>query len=276
MFHSLPKERTVTSTTEASRGSARRWGPLWGARPADWALSEDQQIPTYEAALQHVALKPGQLVLDIGCGAGAFLRLVADHGARPFGLDAAEALIQLAGQRLPEADLRVGDMEALPFGEDTFDLVTGFNSFFFADDIVAALREAGRVAKPGAPIVIQVWGPHERNDLEAMKEIIRPFMPPRPPDAPGEPDYSRPGVLEDLATQAGLTPQRAFDTAWAFEYDEETLRRAMVAVAGIAVIVGSEREQEVKNAIAEGLESRRTPGGRYVLRNEYHYLIARA
>jgi SAM-dependent methyltransferase len=167
-------------------------------------------------------------------------------------------------------------MEALPYDDGTFDLVTGFNAFFFANDIVAALREAGRVAKPGAPVVIQVWGPHERNDLEAMKEIIRPFMPPRPADAPVEPDYSRRGVLEELAVQAGLTPERTFDTTWAFEYDEDSLRRALVAVAGIALIVGPDREQEVQDAIAAGLASRRTPDGRYVLVNEYHYLIARA
>ncbi len=138
-------------------GSAERWGPLWGARPDDWAVSEDQQTPTYEEALERVGLERGHLVLDIGCGAGAFLRLVADRGARPYGLDASETLVELAGKRVPEADLRVGEMEALPYEDDTFDLVTGFNSFFFADDIVAALREAGRVAKPGAAVVIQVW-----------------------------------------------------------------------------------------------------------------------
>ena len=121
----------------------------------------------------------------------------------PFGLDASEALLELARERVPEADLRVGDMEALPYDDDTFDLVTGFNSFFFANDIVAAVREAGRVAKPGAPVVIQVWGPHERNELEAMKEIVRPFMPPRPPGTPPEPDYSQPGVLEDIASPSG-------------------------------------------------------------------------
>jgi len=49
-------------------------------------------------------------------------------------------------------------MEDLPWEDDTFDLVTGFNSFFFATDMIAALREAGRVARPGAPVVIQVWG----------------------------------------------------------------------------------------------------------------------
>ncbi len=48
--------------------------------------------------------------------------------------------------------------------------------------MVAALREAGRVAKPGAPVVIQVWGAHERCDLEAMKQIARPFFPPRRPE----------------------------------------------------------------------------------------------
>ena len=38
------------SSPDTASGSASRWGPLWGARPADWALSEDRQIPTYEAA----------------------------------------------------------------------------------------------------------------------------------------------------------------------------------------------------------------------------------
>ena len=258
-------------------GSAERWGALWGARPADWALSEDQQVPTYEEALRRVGLEPAQLVLDIGCGVGAFLRLVAARGARAFGLDASEALLEVARRRLPDADLRVGEMEALPYDDDTFDLVTGFNSFFFANDIVAALREAGRVAKPGAPVVIQVWGPHERNDLEAMKEIVRPFMPPRPADAPPEPDYSRPGALEDIATKAGLDPESAFDTTWSYEYpDEDTVRRALVAPAGIAVLVGPDREEAVQDAIVEGLATHRAPDGSYRLRNTFHSLIARA
>jgi SAM-dependent methyltransferase len=264
-------------TTTAPTGSSERWGPLWGARPADWGLSEDQQVPTYRDALRRVGLAPGDDVLDIGCGVGAFLRLVAEGGGQPFGLDASQALLELARERVPEADLRVGDMEALPYADDSFDLVTGFNSFFFANDIVAAVREAGRVAKPGAPIVIQVWGPHERNDLEAMKEIVRPFMPPRPADAPPEPDYSEPGALEDIATRAGLTPETVFDVTWTYELaDEDTLRRALVAPAGIAVLVGPDREEDVMDAIAAGLDRFRTDDGGYRLENEFHYLIARA
>jgi SAM-dependent methyltransferase len=268
----------MSATGTAKRlGSAERWGPLWGARPSDWALSEDQQTPTYVAALARVDLRPGQRVLDIGCGVGAFLRLVTDRGARAYGLDASEALIGLARTRVPDADLRVGEMEALPYEEDGFDLVTGFNSFFFANDIVAALREAGRVAKPGAPVVIQVWGRHERNDLEAMKEIARPFMPPRPADAPPEPDYSDPGVLEELARQAGLRPETAFDSSWAFEFaDEATMRRALVAPAGLAMLLGGEREEEFKEALSVGLAGYRNADGGYRLQNEFHFLITRA
>jgi SAM-dependent methyltransferase len=258
-------------------GSAGRWGPLWGARPDDWALSEDQQVPTYEAALRRVGLEPGQHVLDIGCGVGAFLRLVAERGGRAFGLDASEALVEIARARLPEADLRVGEMEALPYEDDTFDLVTGFNSFFFANDLVAALREAARVAKPGAPVAIQVWGPYERRDLEAMMKIAHPFLPPRPADAPPEPELWRPGVLEAMATRAGLEPGEAFDITWAYEFpDAETLGRALMAPAGIAALVGPERETEMRTAIVEGLAPFRTEQGSYRLENEYRCLIARA
>lgn len=50
----------MTAHTTSSTGSAGRWGPLGGSRPVDWATSEDQQTPTYEAALARVALLAGQ------------------------------------------------------------------------------------------------------------------------------------------------------------------------------------------------------------------------
>jgi SAM-dependent methyltransferase len=254
-----------------------RWGPLWGARPADWALTEDMQRPTYEAALQRTGLEPGWRVLDIGCGAGSFLGLVVEGGAEAHGIDASEALIAFARERLRDADLRVGEMEALPWEDDSFDLVTGFNSFFFADDMVAALREARRVARGGATVVIQVWGAHDRCDLEAMKQIARPFLPPRPADAPADPDLAQPGLLAELAARAGLTPVDEFNSAWAFIYpDAETLGRALIAVAGLAVIAGAERESELEHAIVEGLAPYRRDDGSYRLSNGYHYLIARA
>jgi SAM-dependent methyltransferase len=266
----------MTATTPAT-GSAERWGPLWGARPKDWAATEEQQLPTYEEAIRRVGIGKGQLVLELGCGTGVFLRAAADRGAQVYGLDASEALLDIARTRVPEADLRLGDMQFLPYEDDFFDVVAGFNSFFFAADMVAALREAGRVAKPGALAVIQVWGRPEACDLEAMKAVVRPYLPPPPPGSPPAPELWKPGVLEAIATEAGLTPETSFDTSWAFEFrDEEALARAMLSVGGISVLAGPSHEAEVRDAIVEALAPYRTPDGGYRLANEYHYVVARA
>jgi SAM-dependent methyltransferase len=266
-----PAQDTVAS------GSAERWGRLWGARPADWAVSEDQQTRTYEAALARVPLRRGHHVLDIGCGVGSFLRLVDERdGVGLHGIDASSALIAFARERLPHADLRVGEMEHLPYDDDTFELVTGFNSFFFADDMTAAVREAGRVAKPDGRVVIQAWGAHERCELEAMKAIVRPFLPPRPADAPPDPDLSPPGALADVVTRAGLVVEDELITSWTTVYpDEPTLARAAVAVAGLAVLAGPEREPELRRAIVAGLEPYRTGDGSFRLSNEYRIVVAR-
>jgi SAM-dependent methyltransferase len=265
----------MTAMTPAA-GSAQRWGPLWGARPQDWAANEDQQMPTYEEAIRRVGIAPGQRVLDLGCGSGVFLHAVAARGGRPHGLDASRALIEIARGRVPDADLRVGDMQFLPYDDDVFDVVTGFNSFFFAADMTAAVREAGRVAKPGAAVVIQVWGRPERCDLTAMKQAAAPFRPAPPPGAPPAPRLWEPGVLETIATEAGLTPLYAFDLAYPITYaDDEALGRCMVSAGGLAVAAGPAGEEALRAAIVEALRPYRTANGAYRLTNEWHYLVAR-
>jgi len=262
--------------TVTSIGSAAQWGPLWGARAHDWAEDEEQQLPTYEAAIRRVGIGPGQHVLEVGCGSGVFLRAAADRGAVVTGLDASDALVEIATGRVPEADIRVGDMQFLPFDDDSFDVVAGFNAFFFAADMVEALREARRVAKPGGPVVIQVWGRPEQCALEAMKAAVTPFLP-GGPDVRTPPDFWKPGVLEGMASEAGLGPGPAFDTSWAFEYpDEESLLRGMLAAGGLAVVAEGVGGGVVEAAITSALEPYRTPEGGYRLDNEWHYLVARA
>jgi ubiquinone/menaquinone biosynthesis C-methylase UbiE len=85
------------------------------------------------------------------------LQLAAERGASVSGLDASENSIRIARERVPAGNLHVGDLENLPFPDDTFDYVTGFNSFQFAGNSVVALCEAKRVAKPGANVVVMTW-----------------------------------------------------------------------------------------------------------------------
>jgi len=264
------------STTTSTPSSAERNGIAWGARARDWSGTEGQQVPTYEEAVRRAGIGAGDTVLDVGCGTGAFLRVAADHGATVCGLDASAALLEIARERVPEADLCQGDLQHLPYVDDSFDAVCGFNAFFFADDMVAALREAGRVGRPGAPVVIQVWGRPERFDLRHMKDAIARFTPPRPAGLDPTALW-QPGALEALATEAGLIPERAFDLEWAYEYaNEAALTRGMMSAGGFGAIVGPERQGAARAAIVEALAVCRTPDGGYRLENEWHYLIARA
>jgi SAM-dependent methyltransferase len=265
----------MASTTQVTE-KAERWGRRWGSWPQDWMKIEEQQVPTYEGAIRRLGIEPGGRVLDLGCGTGVFLRLAADRGAEVFGLDASEALLELARNRVPGADLRVGDMQFLPYEDDFFDLVTGFNSFFFAADMVAALREARRVAKPASPVVIQVWGRPDHCDLTAMKPLVAPFMPPPEPGAPSPPPLWQPGVLEGIAGQAGLAPESAFDVSYAFEYsDDDAVADGILSAGGVGAAAG-DREEKLRASLLEALAPYRTPSGGYRLENEWRYLVARA
>src|SRR5690242_20304795 len=122
-----------------------------------WTLNEEQQRPNYEAVLARVQVGPARRVLDVGCATGVFLKMCAERGATVAGLDITPALVAHARRRVPAADLRVGDLQQLPYPDDTFDLVTGFGSFFYAADVSVALREAARVTRPGGAVAVQVF-----------------------------------------------------------------------------------------------------------------------
>ena len=214
-------------------------------------------------------------MLDVGCGSGAFLRAAADHGAGVCGLDASHELLEIARRRVPEAGPLQGDLQQLPFVDAGFDAVCGFNSFFFADDMIAALREAGRVAKPGAPVVIQVWGRPGPFDLGLMKDVLARFTPPRRPSGVDPAELWRHGVLEQLAIRGGARARprlrrRAGPTS---SPTRRELARAMMSAGGFGAILGADRRAP-RDAIVEALAGCRTPDGGYRLDNEWHFLVA--
>jgi SAM-dependent methyltransferase len=260
-----------------------RQGAAWGARPHAWARLEAAQTPVYEEAAQQSGIGRQTAVLDVGCGAGTFLRVAADRGARVSGLDASRALLDLARLAVPEAHLRVGDLEALPYPDDTFDVVTGFNAFQFAGDLTAALREARRVARPGGTVVLQVWGRPERCDLTVMKHVLARLRgQPRPTGVPAStaaklPPLGHPGVLEGKAAEAGLVPRQAFDVVCGLDIgDDEALVDQMLSAGAIVLAAGDAGDAKAREVILEALAPFRTPGGGYHLENEWRCLLAGA
>jgi SAM-dependent methyltransferase len=104
-------------------------------------------------------------LLDLGCGGGAFCAFAADRGATVHGLDADPDTIALALHRVPAGEFRLGLMEHVPWPDDSFDVVTSFNSLQYALDPELALVEAGRVVRPQGRIAICKWGPPAENEF---------------------------------------------------------------------------------------------------------------
>jgi ubiquinone/menaquinone biosynthesis C-methylase UbiE len=97
--------------------------------------------------------------LDVGCGTGAFSKLIAARCAPSAlaGVDPAPAQIAHARQQLPNAELQVADALALPFGDNEFDVVASALVLHFLPDRGKAFGEMRRVAKPGGIVTGYTW-----------------------------------------------------------------------------------------------------------------------
>lgn len=92
-------------------------------------------------------------LLDVACGDGVDLVYYQKLGAVVSGIDAAEGLVSIAKSKLPDADIRVGLFDNLPFDDNSFDVVVSKYAIQTSEDVQKALTEFTRVAKPGAIIV---------------------------------------------------------------------------------------------------------------------------
>ena len=88
---------------------------------------------------------------------GMFSSMAIRRSAQVIGVDAAPGLLQEARRRNPSNNFLEEDLEALPFADDSFDIVAGFNSFQYAGNFENALTEAKRVLKKNGLLVIGIW-----------------------------------------------------------------------------------------------------------------------
>ena len=260
------------------QGSAAVQGPLWSTRAHDWAeVQERMSRPLYEAVLRQTSVGAGTSLLDVGCGAGLFCELAASRGARVTGIDAAEEFVAIARRRTPAGEFRVAEMEALPHGARAFDVVTGFNSFQFAVRPAAALAEARRVARPGAPVVVATWGNPAHSELAQFLIALRPLLPPAPPDAPGPFALSAEGALDAFAREAGLTPRSVDEVECPFEYpDFATAVRGLLSAGPSVRAIQVSGEDRVRDVTARVLAPYRLSSGGYRLENSLRFMIATA
>jgi SAM-dependent methyltransferase len=197
-------------------------------------------------------------LLDVGCGTGAFCALAVTWGVAAHGLDADPDRIEQARRRAPAAEFRVGLMEELPWPDDTFDVVTGFNAFQYAVDVDSALAEARRVARPGGRIAICKWAPPEHNELFALigelcGHELRPVADP----------------VDAAVQRIGLATRAAGEVPVAIELRDDAALEAALEAAGALPGDGDGR-------LAAAAAPFRQPDGSYRFANRFRYRILQA
>jgi SAM-dependent methyltransferase len=156
------------------------------------------------AVIDRVGLRDGDSALDVGCGPGALLsELAARLGSgRVAGIDPSPPFVELARQRVPAADVRVGSAEALPFRDDSFDLVASQLVLNFMADPAAGIHEMCRVSR--RTVASCVW------DYAGEMTMLRAFwdaaleLDPEAPDEGRVMKLCTPDELGDLFRGAGL------------------------------------------------------------------------
>lgn len=185
----------------------RRW-----LRNLDWL--EIMLAPLGEAMLKRAAARPGEAVLDVGCGGGNLAaRLAAAVGTQGsvLAVDVSAMLIERAQQdygNTPALTFRLADAANANIGNGKFDLVCSrFGVMFFADP-VAAFMNIARAMKPTGRMVFVCWQVRDRNPwMYAPAGAAFEFVPAPPPPGPEDPGpfcFGDPDRVRRILAGAGL------------------------------------------------------------------------
>ncbi len=166
-------------------------GPTWASLQAPL---DRQLAPLGRAAMAALLPRPGERILDIGCGAGQtsldLARAVAP-GGEVMGADISGTLLAVARDRAAELDgvrFVEADAQTHPFETGRFDAVfSRFGVMFFADP-AAAFANIQRAVKPGGRLAFVCWRRPDENPIMTLPmAAAAPFLPPPAPPEPGAP-----------------------------------------------------------------------------------------
>lgn len=251
-------------------------GKLWSIAPNYWSeYFEPGFLPIYREVLTQLKPSEDQLLLDAGCGSGLFSWMAIQTGAQVIGIDAASGLLEVARRRNPENNFLEEDLEAMPFADESFHFVVGFNSFQYAGSFQKALEEGARVLKPGGKLVLAIWDKPENSDATQVLKSIGALLPPPPPGTPGPFALSEDGKIESACSEAGLRVihKQTVPCPFLYKTREEGIKSFM-GTGPAAAALNHHNKFEVEDAIARGLEPFRLTENMHFLQNQFLLFIA--
>ena len=235
----------------------------------DWGVGRyestaQQLLPAAEAVVQTAAIRPGERVLDLGCGTGNAALLAAQKGGLVTGVDPALRLLDVARGAAARhgADIQFvpGDAASLPLADASVDVVLSVFALIFAPDPGAAAEEMTRVLVADGRIVLSAWVPggamSEINGAAA--ETVRQALgaPPRPQPFPWHDLQALSTLLTPLGFHVTNEERRlAFTAPSASEFLEQESRSHPLAVAGLAVLEPRGEADALRQSMLEILEN---------------------
>ncbi len=244
---------------------------VWGAAPFERIVH--LIAPLHDELVAKLEPRSGKRWLDVATGTGAVALRAARAGAEVTGLDIAPALLDTARRLADEERLSIrfdlGDAEALPYEDKSFDVVSSSLGAIFAPDHVAVARELARVCRTGGRLGLVAWGPNP--EWEAVMADYRP--PPEPAAADpgdwGREEYVRARLEADFELEVETGTHY-----WLDESGEAAWQITLESCGPIKTMVESlepERREELHRRWVEYQERYRVDGG---VRVPQAYLLA--
>jgi SAM-dependent methyltransferase len=168
-------------------------------RWAQFAAVATITTPPAARLVRHAGVRAGARVLDVACGTGVVAVTAARLGARVTGLDLTPELLAVARDNARiaavEIDFHEGDVEALPFERDAFDIVVSQYGHIFAPRPETAVAEMLRVLKSGGTIAFSTWPPQFY--IGRLFTLVARYTPPAELKAPSPALWGDPNIVRE-------------------------------------------------------------------------------
>jgi SAM-dependent methyltransferase len=205
----------------------------WGRKAVDFStLSELGNCREYVFVHHQLGVDAGDRLLDVACGSGLAIELARLRGASCSGVDASARLVAVARDRNPECDIRVGDLNALPWDPASFDIVTSFRGIWGTTP--GAVSEIHRVLRPGGRLGITVWGHLKVSPGAWALAPLRLATAEKVGNQAAMVSLGRPGAGEQLLESCGFVDVERVEVPFAWEFADPQLYARALASSGPA------------------------------------------
>ena len=256
--------------------AAKHTHSIWGNRAKDWAeIQEKQGKDGYDFILNILKHRPKATVLDIGCGSGYFCQLAAEQGLRVSGIDKTGTFLEAARMRVPNARFENADMAHLTFPDKAFDVVCGFNSFQYADDLRQSLLEAKRVLKTNGLLAIMVWGKASDCEVVALLDAFDSLVSPQEKTQHAPFALSEDDTIQQMLLQLEMQSVQTHTVPSSWTYpDSEKALSGILSLGAATRSIEINGIEKVKTTIQQLLPNYTKADGTIVFKNQYKVVLA--